>query len=89
MDQEIVHFMRECASDHSENRHVLALVQKPHIAADVEPVSSKCILECSNEDTKPAFSKPRVKSRMASHWYPNILALGVMLIEIELGEGIE
>ncbi|TGJ84207.1 hypothetical protein E0Z10_g4570 [Xylaria hypoxylon] len=82
-----IHFMRERLNGSSEPQEVITLIHKPYFATELSPplASSTCASpsECSTEqDLMQRFPS-------ATHFHPKILALGIMLLEIELGEGIE
>ncbi|KAI1110422.1 peptidase S8/S53 domain-containing protein [Nemania sp. NC0429] len=82
-----IHFMRERISGSSEPQEVITLIHKPYFATELSPPSvfpsrvsqSGCSIE---QDFMQRFS-------VDTHLHPKILALGIMLLEIELGEGIE
>jgi hypothetical protein len=82
-----IHFMRECLSGSPEPQEIIILIDKPFFAAELsrnpsQPCPpSQCESSCGNDSTDGFPS--------ATHPYPKILALGIMLLEIELGEGIE
>ncbi|KAI1826112.1 hypothetical protein F4861DRAFT_499199 [Xylaria intraflava] len=82
-----IHFMRERLSDSPEHQEVITFIHKPYFATELSPPSARsgCVTqgECSTEqDLMQRFPS-------ATHVHPKILALGIMLLEIELGEGIE
>ncbi|RWA11934.1 hypothetical protein EKO27_g3171 [Xylaria grammica] len=82
-----IHFMRERLNGSSKPHEVITLIHKPYFATELSPSSTRSSRvsqsECSTEeDVMQRFPS-------ATHFHPKILALGIMLLEIELGEGIE
>ncbi|KAI0439346.1 hypothetical protein F4803DRAFT_531394 [Xylaria telfairii] len=85
--KERIHFMRERLSVSSELQEVIVLVHKPYFATELPPLSARATGVSQREySTEQEFMK---RFPSATHPHPKILALGIMLLEIELGEGIE
>ncbi|KAH7127244.1 peptidase S8/S53 domain-containing protein [Dendryphion nanum] len=88
--KETVHFMRERRSCSSNDQEILTLIHKPIFATDlgaISPPPGSAVCNCNSSNNN--IDDDEINLPMATHWYPSILALGVMLIEVELGEGIE
>jgi hypothetical protein len=66
---------------------ILTLIHKPYFATELglSPMTSSCPLS----DKLPDEHDLTHRFPSATHSRPRILALGIMLLEIELGEGIE
>ncbi|ETS84479.1 hypothetical protein PFICI_02504 [Pestalotiopsis fici W106-1] len=82
-----IHFMRERLNGSSSTGEVLALIHKPYFATELwsPPKPSGCIPQNELSDKQDLMQR----FPSATHLHPKILALGIMLLEIELGEGIE
>jgi hypothetical protein len=82
-----VHFMQERLSGVAGSQEIFVLIHKPFITAEIRPLGphSKSLPQKSSS---PEDALAQILSG-SSHIYPKILALGVMLLEILLGEGIE
>ncbi|CZR58257.1 uncharacterized protein PAC_08148 [Phialocephala subalpina] len=82
-----IHFMRECINGSPEPQEIVTLIHKPFFAAEFRPVPTQGnpVQEVDSSSEKD-FTE---KFPSMSHSYPKILALGIMLLEIELGKGIE
>lgn len=82
-----IHFMRERLNGSSEPQEVITLIHKPYFATELSPPSAcpSCVSQ-SKCSTEQDFMR---RFPSATHFHPKILALGIMLLEIELGEGIE
>ncbi|KAH7147139.1 hypothetical protein B0J13DRAFT_622060 [Dactylonectria estremocensis] len=79
--------MRECLNGSPEPQEIITLIDKPFSAAELRRYPShpsplsQCESPCERVSTDEFPS--------TTHSYPKILALGIVLPEIELGEGIE
>jgi len=84
--KEAIHFMRERRSEFSGQGEVLTLIHKPFLAIDLTlaPTPGDPTVDGDTHTQDFAHRFPR-----AAHWYPSIPALGIMFLEIDLGEGIE
>ncbi|KAI0197476.1 hypothetical protein F4808DRAFT_473817 [Astrocystis sublimbata] len=82
-----IHFMRECLNGQSVTQGMIALIHKPYFATELAPQFERPAFASQSECPTEQNIMHRFPS--ATHRYPKILALGIMLLEIELGEGIE
>lgn len=84
-----IHFMRERVNGSSEGSEIITLIHKPYFATKLQPPTSTaaCTFGHSNRSADKGEFLERFPT--ATHCHPKILALGIMLLEIELGEGIE
>lgn len=81
-----IHFMRERLNGSPEPQEIITLIHRPFFAAELrqspsQPNPPQCESSCEKDFTD--------KFPSTTHLYPKILALGILLLEIELGEGIE
>ncbi|KAF2963128.1 hypothetical protein GQX73_g10440 [Xylaria multiplex] len=82
-----IHFMRECLDGSSESQEIITLIHKPYFATELSPPPVR--LSCESQSGCSAEQDFKQRFPSATHFHPKILALGIMLLEIELGEGIE
>ncbi|KAF7537785.1 hypothetical protein G7054_g3488 [Neopestalotiopsis clavispora] len=82
-----IHFMRERLNGALEAGDILTLIHKPYFATELGP--SPTTSSCPLNDKLPDEHDLTHRFPSATHSHPRILALGIMLLEIELGEGIE
>lgn len=77
-----IHFMREKARGQGMSEDILTLLHKPYFTTELW--SSSPSHACQSGESSPSreFST-------TTHFHPKILALGIMLLEIELGETID
>lgn len=80
-----IHFMREAANLSPAVQDVMTCIHRPYYATEF---ANQPPPETQNDSSAGQMSSSGGLS-MASHCYPKILALGIMLLEIELGKGIE
>ncbi|KAL6408085.1 hypothetical protein AUP68_08458 [Ilyonectria robusta] len=82
-----IHFMRECLNGSPEPQEIITLIHKPFFAAELRRYPSQLNPPSQCESSYENDSTDEFPS--TTHSYPKILALGIMLLEIQLGEGIE
>ena len=81
--KDTIHFMRE--QPRGCHDQIITLVHKPYLATELQPPQH------ANDHKSPHEINSPLADRFSAvtHCYPKLLALGVMLMEIELGEGME
>lgn len=79
----VIHFMRELLPDSDATQEISALIHEPYLTTELRSLSS------SHDFESDILSNSVHRLSLATHRFPKILALGIMLLEIELGEAIE
>ncbi|KAI0401306.1 hypothetical protein F4802DRAFT_619006 [Xylaria palmicola] len=85
--KDTIHFMRELESSSDPQEIIITLIHKPYFATELSPPPTRpgeaSQTECS---TGQGFMQ---RFSSATHSHPKILALGILLLEIELEKSIE
>jgi hypothetical protein len=75
-----IQFMRERLDNDAEPRDIFTQIHKPYLATKLRP---------SFRPPAHPPEEPELGLSLATHSYPKILGLGILLLEIKLGEDIE